>query len=139
MDHRRTGYRKEEYGRTGGNAKRSRVKERTGWPRPRLEPGVPVGRTTWARSGRCLRPSMSGSPATFGGRIDLTPRLTGLWQGARPLERPVEERTGRDYLHQDWSLMQDVKLLVGTIDIVARAMLCPHRVDPPSMTGRTRQ
>src|SRR3954452_20341247 len=35
---------------------------------------------------------MAGLTATFGGRIDSMPGLTGLWHGARPLEHPVERR-----------------------------------------------
>ena len=54
-------------------------------------------------------------------RLHLTPGMTGPWQilGARV---PMQEMVGLDYLYvANWSLWQDVKLLVRTVRHVTRS------------------
>ena len=54
-------------------------------------------------------------------RLDLTPGITGLWQVLGRTSIPFEEMVKLDYLYvTNWSLWQDVRLLVRTLPAVAR-------------------
>ncbi len=54
-------------------------------------------------------------------RLDLTPGLTGPWQVLGRNSIPFEEMVRLDYLYvAEWSLWQDVKLLVRTLPVVVR-------------------
>jgi exopolysaccharide biosynthesis polyprenyl glycosylphosphotransferase len=54
-------------------------------------------------------------------RLDLTPGITGLWQVLGRVNIPFEEMLTLDYLYvMNWSLWQDVRLLVHTLPAVAR-------------------
>ena len=52
-------------------------------------------------------------------RLDLTPGITGLWQVLGRTSIPFEEMVKLDYLYvTNWSLWQDVRLLVHTLPAV---------------------
>jgi exopolysaccharide biosynthesis polyprenyl glycosylphosphotransferase len=52
-------------------------------------------------------------------RLDLTPGLTGLWQVLGRTEIPFEEMVKLDWLYvTNWSLWQDVRLLIHTLPAV---------------------
>ena len=52
-------------------------------------------------------------------RLDLTPGLTGPWQVLGRTSVPFEEMVTLDYLYvTDWSLWNDVKLLLRTLPVV---------------------
>ncbi len=54
-------------------------------------------------------------------RLDLTPGITGLWQVLGRTNIPFEEMVKLDYLYvTNWSLWQDVRLLIHTLPAVAR-------------------
>jgi exopolysaccharide biosynthesis polyprenyl glycosylphosphotransferase len=54
-------------------------------------------------------------------RLDLTPGITGLWQVLGRTRIPFEEMVKLDYLYvTNWSLWQDVRLLVHTLPVVLR-------------------
>jgi exopolysaccharide biosynthesis polyprenyl glycosylphosphotransferase len=54
-------------------------------------------------------------------RLDLTPGITGLWQVLGRTVIPFEEMVKLDYLYvTNWSLWQDVRLLVRTLPAVLR-------------------
>jgi exopolysaccharide biosynthesis polyprenyl glycosylphosphotransferase len=54
-------------------------------------------------------------------RLDLTPGITGLWQVLGRTRIPFEEMLKLDYLYvTNWSLWQDVRLLVQTLPAVIR-------------------
>ena len=54
-------------------------------------------------------------------RLDLTPGVTGLWQVLGRTNIPFEEMVKLDYLYvTNWSLWQDVRLLIQTLPAVAR-------------------
>jgi exopolysaccharide biosynthesis polyprenyl glycosylphosphotransferase len=54
-------------------------------------------------------------------RLDLTPGITGLWQVLGRTNIPFEEMVKLDYLYvTNWSLWQDVRLLVHTLPAVVR-------------------
>jgi exopolysaccharide biosynthesis polyprenyl glycosylphosphotransferase len=54
-------------------------------------------------------------------RLDLTPGVTGLWQVLGRTDLAFEEMLKLDYLYvTNWSLWQDVKLLVQTLPVVIR-------------------
>lgn len=54
-------------------------------------------------------------------RLELTPGLTGPWQVLGRHSMPFEEMVKVDYLYvADWSLWNDIKLLLGTIPVVLR-------------------
>ena len=54
-------------------------------------------------------------------RLDLTPGITGLWQVLGRTSIPFEEMVKLDYLYvTNWSLWQDVRLLVHTLPAVIR-------------------
>jgi exopolysaccharide biosynthesis polyprenyl glycosylphosphotransferase len=54
-------------------------------------------------------------------RLDLTPGITGLWQVLGRTNIPFEEMVKLDYLYvTNWSLWQDVRLLVHTVPAVFR-------------------
>jgi exopolysaccharide biosynthesis polyprenyl glycosylphosphotransferase len=54
-------------------------------------------------------------------RLDLTPGITGLWQVLGRTNIPFEEMVKLDYLYvTNWSLWQDVRLLVHTLPAVFR-------------------
>ena len=54
-------------------------------------------------------------------RLDLTPGLTGPWQVMGRTSIPFEEMVKIDYLYvADWSLWNDIKLLVRTAPVVLR-------------------
>jgi len=54
-------------------------------------------------------------------RIDLTPGITGLWQVLGRTSIPFEEMLKLDYLYvTNWSLWQDVRLLLQTLPAVLR-------------------
>ncbi len=54
-------------------------------------------------------------------RLDLTPGLTGLWQVLGRTSIPFEEMIKLDYLYvTNWSLWQDVRLLIRTLPAVLR-------------------
>ena len=54
-------------------------------------------------------------------RLELTPGLTGPWQVLGRHSMPFEEMVKVDYHYvADWSLWNDVKLLLGTIPLVLR-------------------
>ncbi len=54
-------------------------------------------------------------------RLDLTPGITGLWQVLGRTRIPFEEMVKLDYLYvTNWSLWQDVRLLVHTLPAVIR-------------------
>ncbi len=53
-------------------------------------------------------------------RLDLTPGITGLWQVLGRTSIPFEEMIGLDYLYvTNWSLWQDIRLLVRTLPAIA--------------------
>jgi exopolysaccharide biosynthesis polyprenyl glycosylphosphotransferase len=53
-------------------------------------------------------------------RLDLTPGVTGLWQVLGRTAIPFEEMVKLDYLYvTNWSLWQDVRLLIHTLPAVA--------------------
>jgi exopolysaccharide biosynthesis polyprenyl glycosylphosphotransferase len=55
------------------------------------------------------------------GRLDLTPGITGYWQVHGRTEIPFEEMVKLDYLYVvNWSLWQDVRLLLRTLPVVIR-------------------
>ena len=52
-------------------------------------------------------------------RLDLTPGVTGLWQVLGRTSIPFEEMVNLDYLYvTNWSLWQDVRLLIRTLPAV---------------------
>jgi exopolysaccharide biosynthesis polyprenyl glycosylphosphotransferase len=52
-------------------------------------------------------------------RLDLTPGITGLWQVLGRTTIPFEEMVKLDYLYvTNWSLWQDVRLLIRTLPVV---------------------
>ena len=54
-------------------------------------------------------------------RLDLTPGVTGLWQVLGRTTIPFEEMVKLDYLYvTNWSLWQDVRLLIHTLPAVVR-------------------
>jgi exopolysaccharide biosynthesis polyprenyl glycosylphosphotransferase len=54
-------------------------------------------------------------------RLDLTPGITGLWQVLGRTRIPFEEMVKLDYLYvTNWSLWQDVRLLIHTLPVVLR-------------------
>jgi lipopolysaccharide/colanic/teichoic acid biosynthesis glycosyltransferase len=54
-------------------------------------------------------------------RLDLTPGITGLWQVLGRTNIPFEEMLKLDYLYvTNWSLWQDVRLLLRTVPAVLR-------------------
>jgi lipopolysaccharide/colanic/teichoic acid biosynthesis glycosyltransferase len=54
-------------------------------------------------------------------RLDLTPGITGLWQVLGRTTIPFEEMLKLDYLYvTNWSLWQDVRLLIRTLPVVLR-------------------
>jgi exopolysaccharide biosynthesis polyprenyl glycosylphosphotransferase len=54
-------------------------------------------------------------------RLDLTPGLTGFWQVLGRTNIPFEEMLKLDYLYvTNWSLWQDVRLLLRTVPAVLR-------------------
>ena len=54
-------------------------------------------------------------------RLDLTPGITGLWQVLGRTTIPFEEMLKLDYLYvTNWSLWQDVRLLIRTLPVVVR-------------------
>ncbi len=54
-------------------------------------------------------------------RLDLTPGITGLWQVLGRTNIPFEEMLKLDYLYvTNWSLWQDVRLLIHTLPAVLR-------------------
>jgi len=54
-------------------------------------------------------------------RLDLTPGITGLWQVLGRTTIPFEEMIKLDYLYvTNWSLWQDVRLLIRTLPVVLR-------------------
>ena len=54
-------------------------------------------------------------------RLDLTPGLTGPWQVLGRTAIPFQEMVKLDYLYvSDWSLWNDIKLLVQTAPVVMR-------------------
>jgi exopolysaccharide biosynthesis polyprenyl glycosylphosphotransferase len=55
-------------------------------------------------------------------RLDLTPGLTGPWQVEGRTATPFEEMVKLDYLYvAEWSLWNDLKLLIRTAPVVLRA------------------
>ena len=53
-------------------------------------------------------------------RLDLTPGITGLWQVLGRTSIPFEEMVNLDYLYvTNWSLWQDIRLLIRTLPAVA--------------------
>jgi exopolysaccharide biosynthesis polyprenyl glycosylphosphotransferase len=53
-------------------------------------------------------------------RLDLTPGITGLWQVLGRTAIPFEEMVKLDYLYvTNWSLWQDVRLLIHTLPAIA--------------------
>ena len=61
-------------------------------------------------------------------RLDLTPGITGLWQVLGRTSIPFEEMVNLDYLYvTNWSLWQDVRLLVRTLPVTQQ---------PPFMSWR---
>jgi len=54
-------------------------------------------------------------------RLDLTPGITGLWQVLGRTKIPFEEMVKLDYLYvTNWSLWQDIRLLIKTLPAVVR-------------------
>jgi lipopolysaccharide/colanic/teichoic acid biosynthesis glycosyltransferase len=54
-------------------------------------------------------------------RLDLTPGITGLWQVLGRTNIPFEEMVKLDYLYvTNWSLWQDIRLLIHTLPAVLR-------------------
>jgi lipopolysaccharide/colanic/teichoic acid biosynthesis glycosyltransferase len=54
-------------------------------------------------------------------RLDLTPGITGLWQVLGRASIPFEEMVKLDYLYvTNWSLWQDVRLLIRTLPAVIK-------------------
>jgi len=54
-------------------------------------------------------------------RLDLKPGVTGLWQVLGASEIPFDEMTRLDYLYvTNWSLREDVRLILLTIQAVLR-------------------
>ncbi|GIU94467.1 MAG: UDP-phosphate galactose phosphotransferase [Gaiellaceae bacterium] len=54
-------------------------------------------------------------------RLDLKPGMTGLWQVLGASDIPFEEMTKLDYLYvTNWSLREDLRLIMLTIPAVAR-------------------
>ena len=54
-------------------------------------------------------------------RLDLTPGITGLWQVLGRTNIPFEEMVKLDYLYvTNWSLWQDIRLLIHTLPAVTR-------------------
>jgi exopolysaccharide biosynthesis polyprenyl glycosylphosphotransferase len=54
-------------------------------------------------------------------RLDLTPGMTGLWQVLGRTNIPFEEMVKLDYLYvTNWSLWEDVRLLIRTVPAVIR-------------------
>jgi exopolysaccharide biosynthesis polyprenyl glycosylphosphotransferase len=54
-------------------------------------------------------------------RLDLTPGITGLWQVLGRTKIPFEEMVKLDYLYvTNWSLWQDIRLLIRTLPAVVR-------------------
>ena len=54
-------------------------------------------------------------------RLDLTPGITGLWQVLGRTTISFEEMVKLDYLYvTNWSLWQDVRLLIHTLPVVVR-------------------
>jgi lipopolysaccharide/colanic/teichoic acid biosynthesis glycosyltransferase len=55
------------------------------------------------------------------GRLDLTPGMTGYWQVLGRTDIPFEEMVKLDYLYViNWSLWQDVRLMLRTLPVVIR-------------------
>ncbi len=53
-------------------------------------------------------------------RLELTPGLTGPWQVAGRTAVPFDEMVKMDYLYvAEWSLWNDVRLLLRTVPVVA--------------------
>ncbi len=53
-------------------------------------------------------------------RLDLTPGLTGPWQVMGRNAIPFDEMVKLDYLYiSEWSLWNDLKLLVRTLPVIA--------------------
>ena len=53
------------------------------------------------------------------GRLDLTPGITGYWQVLGRTRIPFEEMVKLDYLYvMNWSLWEDVRLLLRTLPVV---------------------
>ena len=53
--------------------------------------------------------------------LDLTPGITGLWQVLGRTRIPFEEMVKLDYLYvTNWSLWQDVRLMIHTLPAVLR-------------------
>lgn len=58
-------------------------------------------------------------------RLDLTPGLTGPWQVLGRTAIPFQEMVKLDYLYvAEWSLWNDLKLLIRTALIVLAARGC---------------
>lgn len=54
-------------------------------------------------------------------RLSLRPGITGLWQVLGASDIPFEEMTKLDYLYvTNWSLREDVRLIMRTIPSLAR-------------------
>jgi len=54
-------------------------------------------------------------------RLDLTPGITGLWQVLGRTTIPFAEMVKLDYLYvTNWSLWNDVRLLIRTLPAVLR-------------------
>ena len=54
-------------------------------------------------------------------RVDMAPGITGLWQVLGRARIPFEEMMKLDYLYvTNWSLWQDLRLLVGTVPAVIK-------------------
>jgi exopolysaccharide biosynthesis polyprenyl glycosylphosphotransferase len=55
-------------------------------------------------------------------RLDLRPGMTGLWQVLGASDIPFEEMTKLDYLYvTNWSLREDLRLIMLTVPALARA------------------
>jgi exopolysaccharide biosynthesis polyprenyl glycosylphosphotransferase len=58
-------------------------------------------------------------------RLELTPGLTGPWQVAGRSKVPFEEMVKMDYLYvAEWSLWNDIRLLLRTLPVVVFAKGC---------------
>jgi len=71
---------------------------------------------------RPLIPSVDEHISGWGRRrLDLTPGMTGLWQVLGRTSIPFEEMVKLDYLYvTNWSLWEDVRLLIRTLPAVLR-------------------
>jgi lipopolysaccharide/colanic/teichoic acid biosynthesis glycosyltransferase len=55
-------------------------------------------------------------------RLDLKPGMTGLWQVLGASDIPFDEMTKLDYLYvTNWSLREDLRLIMLTVPALARA------------------